>query len=83
MARSWYAYNGIGDVNIPSSYLYSPSVPTCRSGFALCSIYAVYAGAHPFEISQNLQNYIASGLQNGVPEPAIPAGAKKYVYMKP
>jgi len=83
MARSWYSFKGGNfDVEQPSSYIYSPAKPSCRTGFALCSIYAVYAGAHPLVISDNLSNYIADGLANGVPEPALPVGSKKYVYMK-
>ncbi|MCC8423674.1 hypothetical protein [Mucilaginibacter sp. UR6-11] len=81
MARSWYTYGG-GDYDQPSSYLYATTKPACRTGYNLCSIYAAYGGVFPAVISDNLLTYISNGLANGVPEPQIPAGAKKYIYMK-
>ncbi|KIO76836.1 hypothetical protein TH53_12575 [Pedobacter lusitanus] len=83
MARAWYAYDGVGSVVVPGSYLYSPTKPICRNGFDLCAIYAVYGGQFPTVVSANIRRYIANGLVNGIPEPQIPVGVVTFVYMKP
>ncbi|KIO76838.1 hypothetical protein TH53_12585 [Pedobacter lusitanus] len=81
MARAWYIYNNAGSLVVPSSYLYTPTRPGCRSGFNVCAIYAIYGGAFPTIISSNLRKYMANGLMDGVPEPQLPPGAIQYVYM--
>jgi len=83
MAKSWFAYTGRGAVVLPESYLLNTDVPFCTTGFSLCAIYAENIGVEfPGAISPNLRRYIADGLTNGVPEPRLPLGSRKYVYMK-
>lgn len=84
MAKNWFAYSGIGSVILPENYLLSDDVPRCRDGFTICAIYATNVGLEfPGLLSANLRKYIANGLTNGVPEPRIPLGSFKYVYMRP
>ncbi|PWG80221.1 hypothetical protein DDR33_13590 [Pararcticibacter amylolyticus] len=80
MSRAWYYYIE-GDPFEASSYVYSPCRPGCREGYNICSIYADYHSGLP-SLSDNLIFYIADGLETGLPQPQVPAGAKKYVYMK-
>jgi hypothetical protein len=84
MSKAWFAYTGIGSVILPENYLLTNDLPRCRNGFTICAIYANNIGLDfPGAFSANLRRYIANGLTNGVPEPRIPAGSAKYVYMRP
>ncbi|PWG80194.1 hypothetical protein DDR33_13455 [Pararcticibacter amylolyticus] len=83
MARTWYAYNGIGLARDSGSYIYSPVPPLCTAGWDLCAVYAEYSGSLPASISNNLRLYIAAGRVTGLPQPQTPPGSKKFVYMKP
>jgi hypothetical protein len=83
MTKAWFAYSG-GNLLLPDNYLLTIDLPRCRNGFILCAIYADYVGEEfPAPLSVNIRRYIANGLTNGVPEPRVPAGSFKYVYMKP
>jgi hypothetical protein len=83
MSRAWYAYVGGGtDPRLISSYNITTTKPQCTVGGTICSIYAYAGGANPVSLSANLQSYIANALSSGVPQPAVPATAKKYVYDK-
>ena len=84
MAKSWFAYQGLGSVILPENYLLTDDLPACRNGFTICAIYAENIGLEfPGALSENLRRYIANGLTNGVPEPRLPASAFKYVYLRP
>ena len=82
MCRRWYAYMVEGPVDSVDSYLYSDAgSPSCFSGRRLCAIYATCDPTNPNQpltISQRLQNYIATGITNGGPQPQPPE--KPYVY---
>lgn len=81
MARAWYAYNNVGDPQLPNSYFYSAQKPNCLNGFVPCAIYAVDSNPNPSSLSANIQRYIAAGLVSGLAQPT--GLVKKYVYMKP
>lgn len=78
MGRFWYAYNGIGDPFLSSSYNIVFIKPGCINGFNSC---AIYAYGPPF-LSSRMRNYIGYLMIEGVAQPSMPAGAKKYVYGK-
>jgi hypothetical protein len=81
--KAWFAYGGVGSVLLPENYLLSGDFPRCRYGFTICAIYADNIGLEfPGTLSTNLRRYIADGLTNGIPEPRLPLGAVKYLYMK-
>jgi hypothetical protein len=85
MARYWYSYVvTTADPRLSSSYqLIKPEFdpPTCTIGTILCAINSPEGGPFPFSpLSQNLQDYIAASLANGVPQ--SPPGSKLYVYLK-
>jgi len=84
MAKAWFAYIGTGSPVLPENFLRMTDKPACTIGFHLCAIYAENGSTSgpPSNISQNLKSYIANGFSNGVPEPRLPDGAKKYVYMR-
>jgi len=87
MARYWYAYIvPDADPRLSSSYQLlkiNNGTPRCISGKELCAINAPEGGPFPLSpISQNLQDYIAAALANGVPQPESPDGSKIYVYLK-
>lgn len=84
MAKSWFAYTGLGSVILPENYLLSNDLPACRDGFVVCAIYAENIGLEfPGALSERLRRYIANGLTNGVAEPRLPLNSFKYVYMRP
>jgi len=84
MARSWFSYDGSGSTTSVDNYIYSPATPTCLNGRRICAVYGVNNGTQkPAAFSTNLQNYIATATATGVPQPALPASAKKYVYLIP
>lgn len=83
MSRAWYSYQRNNPTNLPESYIYSTSKPTCNTGRIVCSIYALYAGLNPLTVSSNLQSYIAAGQSTGLAQPSTPVGAKKFVYLLP
>ena len=87
MARFWYAYIiPDADPRLASSYQLlkiNNGTPRCSTGTVLCAINAPEGGPFPFSpLSQNLQDYIAAALANGVPQPERPLGAKLFVYLK-
>ncbi|RAJ35445.1 hypothetical protein [Pedobacter cryoconitis] len=82
MARSWYAYNGVGDPVTLSSYNFAFSKPACISGGRLCAIYATGTGVNPSVISANLRGYIADVQLTLVARPDGSAAIKKYAYGK-
>jgi len=87
MARYWYAYIIPGtDPRLSSSYQLlkiNSGTPRCVSGTQLCAINAPEGGPFPFSpLSQNLQDYIAAALANGIAQPEFPEGSRLYVYLK-
>jgi len=87
MARYWYSYIlPAGDPRLSSSYqLIRPGTgPNCTFGTFLCAVYSKGGGPFPLSpLSVNLQQYIASALANGIPQPSTPLGSKFFVYLKP
>ena len=81
MARCWYAYNGIGDPLLPSSYNLSLAKPICLNGSIVCAIYAPGCGLSPSLLSASMRKYVKDGQLQLVAQPFSPFGAKKYVYM--
>lgn len=81
MAREWYAYDGRGDINIPSSYFRVNVRPTCFDGLAICAIYVEDGTPHPKKISSNVRQYIFNALVTSRAQPDGP-GLKQYVYLK-
>lgn len=82
MARNWYAYNGIGDPLLVSSYNLALSKPTCINGNILCAIYAFGFGPTPTYISVNMRFYIQNAQLTLITQPDLPPNSKKYVYLK-
>ena len=81
MANNWYAYNGVGDPKLASSYSKITGLPGCIDGSTVCAIYSP-GGLNPTSpLSSNLLSYIASGQAQGVPQPQT-TGAKLFVYMR-
>ncbi len=72
--RRWYAYLGVpSPISLPSSYVYSPTTPTCTSGFILCAIYAIYGGVLPSVVSGYIGDCGPSvSLQDGPAVSVIP-----------
>ena len=91
MARFWYAYNGIGDPYLPSSYNIilsrppqPPPKPTCVNGTRVCAIYTPLGGINPTTpLSSNIRLYIANFFLTTVAQPDSSSGTKKYVYGRP
>lgn len=82
MARRWYAYNGISDPIVITSYEASLFPPSCQNGVRICAIYATGTGAQPAALSSNMRGYIADLQLTLVARPNGTAGVKKYVYGK-
>lgn len=82
MARTWYAYNGIGDPYIAPSYLIASMKPTCKDGIRICAIYATGTGLTPAVLSSNIRGYIADLQLTLVARPDSNPAIKKYVYGK-
>jgi len=83
MANYWYAYNGVGDPTLASSYSKIEfGNPSCTAGAELCAIY-VTGGDIPFSpLTSNILTYIANGKTMWVPQPQLPTGTKFFVYMR-
>lgn len=81
MARSWYSYVG-GNPQEPSSYFRASVKPGCITGTTICAIYAPNGDTNPSPFSSNVQRYISDALINLTPQPSLPVGSKKYVYLK-
>jgi hypothetical protein len=83
MARSWYAYNGVGDATLAQNYSIAATTPGCISGSTICAIYAPADGPTPTApLSANMRRYIASGLTTGISQPQLPGTPKPFVYLK-
>ena len=83
MAKSWFAYTGLGSVILPENYLLSNDLPACRDGFVICAIYAEGQEMHPIDpLSENMIQYITLGLESELFQPFDPYYTKKYVYLK-
>jgi len=87
MARYWYAYIiPDADPRLASSYQLlkiNNGTPRCINGSALCAINVPEGGPFPLTpLSQNILDYIAAALTNGVPQPEFPEGSKFFVYLK-
>lgn len=83
MRRCWYAYDGIGDPFLASSYIIITVKPGCINGCTVCAIYVPACDVNPSSpLSQNMMVYIANLLATCIAQPSLPPGAKKYVYGK-
>ena len=84
MARSWYAYIGVGDPTLASSYSFAAGVaPGCLNGSTICAIYAPAGGVTPTgPLSSNLRKYISAGLITNISQPQDSGRFKQYVYLK-
>jgi len=82
MPRCWYAYNGVGDPLLISSYSLVGIKPGCINGSRVCAIYTPNCGPTPALLSANIRNYIADLLITLVAQPNGGLGVKKYVYGK-
>ncbi|RAJ35447.1 hypothetical protein LY11_00690 [Pedobacter cryoconitis] len=84
MARSWYAYNGIGDPIVSASYNLMLDKPNanCVNGCAICAIFATGTGITPTVLSNNIRTYINNLLANQVSQPNGVITIKRYVYGK-
>ncbi|SHG10582.1 hypothetical protein [Pedobacter caeni] len=77
---AWYAYNGVGDPFIPSSYVKTTTNPTCLGGSSVCAIDLVDSTTIPTTaFNQNRLDYIANGLATLT---AQPAGSTIFLYLK-
>jgi len=84
MARCWYAYKGIGDPTLSSSYILLSKVkPGCLNGCIVCAIYVPACGITPTSpLPANILGYINDLFSTCVAQPQIPAGTKLFVYGK-
>ncbi|RAJ22656.1 hypothetical protein LY11_04693 [Pedobacter cryoconitis] len=80
MARCWYAYNGVGDPLVLSSYILASRVPACINGFVVCAVYAPSCGINPSVLSVRIRYYIGNLTLTLVAQPD--GTTKKYVYGK-
>ncbi|MBB6501665.1 hypothetical protein [Pedobacter cryoconitis] len=82
MANFWYAYNGVGDPTLSSSYSKITGAPGCLNGPTVCAIY-VQGGTFPVSpLPANILQYIADGQAKSVAQPQLPVGSKFFVYLK-
>jgi len=81
MARTWYAYNGVGDPLLISSYNLASVKPACINGSRICAIYAYNGGVSPSVLSTNLRLYIANIQVATVAQPDSSL-TRKFVYGK-
>jgi len=83
MARSWYSYNGTGNVLASGSYNRISGAPGCTGSSTICAIYSLNGGPLPVSpLSGNIQQYINNALATGLSQPQTPIGTKQYVYLK-
>ena len=82
MARQWYAYNGIGDPLLSSSYNIAPTTPLCVNGWKICAILSPGTST-PAALSVNLRAYIASGQVTGLQQPPPAVDMVRYLFMRP
>jgi len=82
MARFWYAYNGIGDPLLISSYNLSSVKPACVNGGNICAIYTPSGAGTPASLSSNIRTYIADLQLTLIARPDSSLAIKKYVYGK-
>lgn len=80
MARAWYAYNGVGDPFLISSYYFATVKPNCLNGYRGCAIYVPNGGPSPALLSANIRNYIANLAITFIPQPQGSPEVKFYVY---
>ena len=78
---NWYAYTGIGDPTLSTSYRLSSTKPTCVStGLDICAIYLNQTDAIPAAFD-GVSTYIANALLTLTAQPTG-AGVKRFVYVK-
>lgn len=80
MARNWYAYIGMGDPTLASSYSFSTVVPTCVNGCKICAVLA--PGTATPTLSTNLRAYIIAGLVTSMQQPPPAVDLVRYLLMK-
>jgi hypothetical protein len=77
---NWYAYVGVGDPTLSTSYRLSNTKPTCTGvGVDICAIYLNDTNTVPGAFD-GISTYIANALITLSSQP--PGGAKRFVYVK-
>jgi hypothetical protein len=71
MSKRWYVFSGSDSESYTlNKYRYIPVYPAgCNTGYQVCAVFAAYGGINPAILSDNIQDYIASILLNGVHQP--------------
>lgn len=84
MAKSWYAYMGIGDPTLFSNYSRITVQHTCLCGNQICAIYSEEGDNNypQAPLSPQLLEYIKKAMVTGQLQPEYPIDAKKYVYLR-
>lgn len=81
MPRAWYAYNGVSDPYLFTSYSLSNGTPGCIDGNDPCAIFVYNGGSIPEgSFSANIRIYIADLMVTSLAQPQLPSNTKKYVY---
>lgn len=81
--RNWYAYDGIGNPFMHTSYYRITVKPTVVRGEKLGAILGINDCHCPSLLSENLRQYIADALFSGQAQPNAAGPDNRYfVYMK-
>ncbi|WP_316747214.1 hypothetical protein [Pedobacter gandavensis] len=81
MAKNWFAYDGVGNPNLPASYTRMTLAPNCTSGVNICAIYLNDESlGNPGSLA-DVQDYISNALATLIPQPQDGA-TKRFVYLK-
>ena len=77
---NWYAYTGVGDPTLSTSYRLSSLKPSCVAGEEICAIYLNQTDAIPSAFD-GVTTYIANALATQTPQPTG-ALVKRFVYLR-
>ncbi|WP_342328702.1 hypothetical protein [Pedobacter sp. FW305-3-2-15-E-R2A2] len=77
---NWYAYTGVGDPTLSTSYRLSSVKPSCNLGVQICTIYLNQTDAIPSAFD-GVTTYIANALATQTSQPTG-AGVKRFVYLR-
>ena len=77
---NWYAYTGIGDPTVASSYRLTSIKPSCLTGEEICAIYLNQSAAIPSTFD-GVTTYIANALATQSPQPSGLL-VKPFVYLR-
>jgi hypothetical protein len=79
---NWYAYIGVGDPTLSTSYrIVSVKVACTPSGVVICAIYLPGNDVYPDGFDQRTLLYIANTLATQIAQPTGP-GVMRFVYLK-